>query len=808
MFIIFQIKDYAISDIICEQCVDKTIQSFIFIENARNLFAVLNSCVNDLLSKVTDLNNELNENHEDANVMIVIEHDNEINEYVNETDHSFKKLLSYVVEPDMKKVIIDSKSWNSNPQTKENYGPVIQPIRRIIKHPRIKESVIKKAKPSVEVDTPTISLANGKLVIAPLAITAQSAPNYNTYSCNSCTSIFTTYRSFKEHEKTFHNTTIYQCRFCSKKYNSQQYLDVHYVNSHGKSRCRHCQDLFNVKELNDHLREKHEKQVNICKFCSLVYYSAEQLETHIKSTHLSVTFQLNNNKTQCIMCLRNFKDVEMKMHKCKFSCLECSVMPCLHYSYLMSYREQILSHATKIRCLDCDFTTKRKEQLITHVNREHLDHHPFTCNDCGTQFYTKLSLRTHIEQFHQDLKCQYCDHEFKNSKLLYQHRKLCKGIARTYSCKLCVASFNTSTELERHTSVSHSNIVYPCTLCKKEFTNELSLQSHHAKVHSGIQYKKRRKFIECTLCDITFNNVKEMLLHEEQLHDSNVTFPCKVCTKRFTSLKKMYIHKQKHYSHRKKCHSCNKQVVASYYAQHTAICSKFKNWLPHSCEICDKSFHTPSALQSHKQLHEQPTPCQYCDKLVKPASMKNHIKIKHSDMATCKSTIYKCEQCNYGSKKRHEYENHVNKVHLKVKPFICQICKKSFCGKARLDEHLRTHSDDSNCFCIYCNKKFANKVCLKMHTRRHTGEKPYECNICFERFRSSSIMKTHRLKKHQDKTIQCPLCDSMYHLAAEMRFHVKKVHWKRPEPFDFRQIVAEEYHHLFEDRRLQKLGEV
>lgn len=850
------------SGLICEKCTEKIIHCYTFIENTKKLFKIIEHCVTDINSKALDISHELDDSKEyyDANVMIVVEYDaqtyNEIDELTSVQNvilsdiplkskimvENFTPVITNVTSVDTKKEI-DKMIHDAK---KDFQTPNIMPTQRVVKYPRIVKQIVTRkennTKPENDVQvkvandksetnvTPNVLLKNGKLLIEPLHLTSGPViPKFNTYNCPTCCDIFTSYRKMKEHEKAKHSAVIYQCRLCDKCYNTQQYLDMHYKALHLKERCRFCSELFSTDDgsLDEHLSENHKNSVSACPFCNLVYYNPEELETHIKSTHICTEKLITNNKTQCIMCLRGFVDDQLVNHKCKFACLDCPVVQekCIHYDYLMSYREQVLNHASTIKCIDCDYTTKRKELFLCHVNREHLDHHPFTCGDCGTQFYTKQSLKTHIIQFHLEYKCEFCDTDFnKNPKHYQSHREICKSVTRQFACDQCVASFDTKEELGKHSALNHTEFVYPCPSCKKEFPDEISLGEHHNKIHSGVQMKKRRKFIECTLCDVNFKNLKEMVEHEKS-HDTSETFPCKVCPKEFKTLRQVYVHKQRHYTERTQCTGCGKAIIVSRLKQHKENCKFIKNCdIKHICEHCGKEFHSDQTLKIHQRIHSKPVSCDYCNKMLKPDCLKAHIKKLHPaaynfDEPPINATktilnkepkikeFHNCDKCEYSTKSRLSLDNHINRVHLKIKPFTCTFCNKSFCGKIRLLEHLKTHSENNSCFCSYCGKKYANKVCLKMHVRRHTGEYPYKCNICFEKFRSSSIMKTHRLKKHQDKTICCPLCGSMFHLATEMRFHVKKAHWTRKEPFDFRQIVPAEHHHLFEDRRLQKLGE-
>uniref|UniRef100_T1GJ21 C2H2-type domain-containing protein n=1 Tax=Megaselia scalaris TaxID=36166 RepID=T1GJ21_MEGSC len=59
-----------------------------------------------------------------------------------------------------------------------------------------------------------------------------------------------------------------------------------------------------------------------------------------------------------------------------------------------------------------------------------------------------------------------------------------------------------------------------------------------------------------------------------------------------------------------------------------------------------------------------------------------------------------------------------NLVHLEQRPFVCQVCSKSFISNSKLKQHLNIHTGERPYKCNYCARDFTNFPNWLKHTRR------------------------------------------------------------------------------------------
>ena len=133
------------------------------------------------------------------------------------------------------------------------------------------------------------------------------------------------------------------------------------------------------------------------------------------------------------------------------------------------------------------------------------------------------------------------------------------------------------------------------------------------------------------------------------------------------------------------------------------------------CPICRKTFEKESTMQRHFLLEipgykEPEALCEVCGIILKAASLSGH-KIIHAKEANPESVSCLCHFCG----KMFVFKSfalHL-RIHLKEKPFKCEVCGKSFVRKHRLIEHNWIHTNTKPFKCEDCGKLFRRYRCLK-----------------------------------------------------------------------------------------------
>ncbi|XP_046901531.1 zinc finger protein Gfi-1b isoform X2 [Hypomesus transpacificus] len=186
--------------------------------------------------------------------------------------------------------------------------------------------------------------------------------------------------------------------------------------------------------------------------------------------------------------------------------------------------------------------------------------------------------------------------------------------------------------------------------------------------------------------------------------------------------------------------------------------------------------HSPEPRrQTDCSTHYSPTSntyhCITCDKVFStPHGLEVHVRRSHSGMRP-----FGCNICRKTFGHAVSLEQHMN-VHSQERSFECKMCGKTFKRSSTLSTHLLIHSDTRPYPCQYCGKRFHQKSDMKKHTYIHTGEKPHKCQVCGKAFSQSSNLITHSRKHTGFKPFGCEICAKGFQRKVDLRRHHESQH--------------------------------
>jgi uncharacterized Zn-finger protein len=129
--------------------------------------------------------------------------------------------------------------------------------------------------------------------------------------------------------------------------------------------------------------------------------------------------------------------------------------------------------------------------------------------------------------------------------------------------------------------------------------------------------------------------------------------------------------------------------------------------------------------------------------------------------------------------------------HTNTRPFKCPHCPKNFLRDSHLKHHVKSaHSNvrDYTCSHIGCGKSFATGTRLRRHEATHSGQNKYTCTGyegCNQTFRKRETLSRHILQAHeQKKPFPCTeinsntgeTCQKRFDTAEKLKSHQRSMH--------------------------------
>ncbi|XP_053623374.1 zinc finger protein 33A-like [Plodia interpunctella] len=323
------------------------------------------------------------------------------------------------------------------------------------------------------------------------------------FKCTECPQTFTSQSRYDEHMSTHDDGELYQCRTCSKAFQSKtgllNHIRIHIASKKRTYKCAVCENTF---ETNQDLK-KHKLvhagnifSCNLAKKCSELTFNDHCEYWYHELSHF------NSSKQKCFECGMYINKHYMKTHiLTHFDRREKCGICGGSYENL---EKHIKTHGQEVDCVECGKSFKDKGGLKRHMYT-HTGVKKYQCLYCGKGFITTQKRRTHtlMHTGEKPYECDICGHRSKQLIDSQRHRQT-HSKEKKYQCDYCKKMFYHKSSVLAHIRAHTKSRFYHCNQCDFTTATRTGLRSHITYKHIDV------KPFYCALCDVGFK-VKSQL---------------------------------------------------------------------------------------------------------------------------------------------------------------------------------------------------------------------------------------------------------------------------------------------------------
>ena len=203
---------------------------------------------------------------------------------------------------------------------------------------------------------------------------------------------------------------------------------------------------------------------------------------------------------------------------------------------------------------------------------------------------------------------------------------------------------------------------------------------------------KSSKSFQCDKCQFVTKSKPSLKQHAKTIHESLKLLQCKKC--HFMTKYKKSLQRHHNYIHEKESlqsYECDK---CPYFTNHKHILIRhvksFHHHLhKHICKVCNRGF----GLKTHLLIHK----CFKCKDCPFSSSQSHHLK-RHRKIEHDIIRDYECTECKHAATSKQILEEHVKRIHFKIKD-----SKSASTAKSIKSHLLSVHLNSNKYSCVKCN---------------------------------------------------------------------------------------------------------
>ena len=369
---------------------------------------------------------------------------------------------------------------------------------------------------------------------------------------------------------------------------------------------------------------------------------------------------------------------------------------------------------SNFQCGDCGNMFVRKDDLMTHVEKDHVPSQENLCEESGGVFNDGEDVNKHLTNHQSQVQANECvngGNIAEKNTATKSHYKDSHTEDESIKCGECYKTFDNTDNLKSHLD-SHSNKIGDCQSCYVSEREERILRDCiedkddiikelHTKIETlikkNVALDKANKRLSLAFNESIVEKSelkKELTNNIEALNDTikeNVKLNDELIAK--TELIKLLNtnNSQEETENESvendewtKCKECDYKTKVKKYMKSHVLAHQGQ----YGCQLgCKEKFKTLRDLdEHHKNKHmEAKVKCNDCKSTFKTAQqLTHHIENKHTF-----TNFSKCNKCEYVASNEQELKKHIEGYHIGFQQPLKNICKYFLSGRCIKDSACR-----------------------------------------------------------------------------------------------------------------------